>query len=387
MKRRVLFIVPRFGSIFRGVESFTRELTSRLDQARFEVTILSGPHSDALPGITFQQGQLLCRENMAWLDRLPWVTQLLCPLGFGTATDIESLSLLSHFHGHWPPDAFDIVVPLGGAWSYRFAHRNFPSAKVVSIGQAGPVARDLFLSDVFVALTPHDEERARSMCQGLVTKVIPNGVDVMRFSPSGVQRSGSQSIRTILCVAALVPDKRHDLLFDAVLRLPSNVQVLCVGSGPQQTILNRHPLSQAGRVEWRTCAFSEMPEVYGRGDVFSMASPGEAFGIVFVEAMASGLPVVAHDGPRQRFVIGKGGLLCNVFDCAAYTKALGTALDVSLTVQAREQALEFDWRRLVNEYADLFEWLCSDGRVEQGSIKLIAQAMNKNLIPNRVCSS
>lgn len=385
MKRRVLFIVPRFGSIFRGVESFTRELASRLDQHRFDVTILSGPHSDALPGITFQRGPLFRRENMAWLDRMPWIAQLLSPLGFGTASDIESLSLLSHFHGHWPPDAFDIVVPLGGSWSYRFAHRNFPSAKVVSIGQAGPVARDLLLSDVFVALTPYDEERARSMCHGLVTRIIPNGVDVTRFSPSGEQRSASQPMRTILCVAALVPDKRHDLLFDAVLCLPSNVRVVCVGAGPQQAVLNRHPLSQAGRVEWRTCSFSEMPEVYGLGDVFSLASPEEAFGIVFIEAMASGLPVVAHDGPRQRFVIGKGGIFCNVFDGAAYAKALEIALNVSLTVQAREQALGFDWSRLVHEYADLFEWLCSDGRVEQGSINLMAQAMNKNLIPNRVC--
>lgn len=362
----------------RGVESFTRELASRLDPVRFEITILSGPHSDALPEVIFQQGPLIYRESMAWLDHMGWFWQLLRPLCLSTAADIETFSLLFRYHRHWPPDAFDIVVPLGGSWSYRFARRNFPSAKVVSIGQAGPVVRDLCLSDVFVALTPYDEERARLMQRAVVTKIIPNGVDVTRFSPSSEPRTAHRPFRTILCAAALVSDKRHDLLFDAVLHLSPDVHVMCIGVGSQQAMLELHPLSLAGRVKWRSCSFSEMPEIYHLGDVFSLASPEEAFGIVFIEAMSSGLAVVAHDGPRQRFVIGEGGVLCNVYDSTAYARALEAALNMTASSQARKQASRFDWNRVVSEYADLFEKLCPDTIDEHESIRSVGRAMGES---------
>lgn len=352
---RILFIVPRFATVNRGVETFAFELISRLDSSQFAITVLSGPHATIVPGIAFATAPLLVRERLAWLDRMPRLVRCLRPLGVGGASDLETLSLLRNYQKNLPDDTFDVVVPLGGTWTYRFARKVFPNAHIVSIGQAGPVLQDLRRSDVFVALTPHDEARAQQMRPGMRVCVIPNGVDTDRFSPSASSAPLARtSGRTILCAAALVPDKRHDLLFDAVMHLPENVTVRCVGAGPHRAVLERHPLVRAGRVEFRQYSFAEMPEVYRNADVFSLASPDEAFGIVFVEAMASGLPVVAHNGPRQQFVVGDGGVLLNVNHPVAYAGALKSVLGDAPSSTARKQASNFDWREVGAAYTKLF---------------------------------
>jgi glycosyltransferase involved in cell wall biosynthesis len=351
-RTRVLFVVPRFASINRGVETFTRELVTRLDPERFEIAILTGPGSFAGRSITLEQGALIPRERMAWLDRVPAVARLFRPFGFGSAAEVEAFSLVRRYWTRWPPGTFDTVVPLGGSWTYKFARQTQPRSRVVSIGQAGPVAADLRRSNLFVALTPYDEDRARQLRPGIRTRVIPNGVDIDRFHPSE-DPNGPEKAQTILCVGALVPDKRHDLLFDAALLLPQHVTVVLVGSGPHRGALERHPLALQGRVTFRQHTFEEMPEVYRQADAFSLASPDETFGIVLVEAMASGLPVVAHHGPRQRFVVGDGGILCDVRERQAYAGALATVLASPARNKARAEAIRFDWRLIAAQYSDV----------------------------------
>jgi len=348
----LLFIVPRFATINRGLESFVLELISRLDMGRFEITLLSASHQTFIPGVKFETAPLVTREKLAWIDRLPWLKRCMRPLGFGGATDIESFTLLWQFRHHWQQNAFDIVVPLGGSWSYRFARKALPKAKVVSIGQAGPVVQDLLRSDVFVALTPYDQQRALQMRPGIRSCLIPNGVDLQRFMPAA--HGASLSDRVILCAAALVPDKRHDLLFDAVLRLPNHVRVKCVGTGPCLDILSQHPLALEGRVEFCQYSFAEMPNAYRGANVFSLAAIDEAFGIVFIEAMACGLPVVAHDGPRQRYVVNGGGVLCDTRNADEYAEAIRSMLDIAPCDKQRAHATKFDWSRIVTEYEKLF---------------------------------
>ncbi|MEU5277651.1 glycosyltransferase family 4 protein [Streptomyces asoensis] len=142
---------------------------------------------------------------------------------------------------------------------------------------------------------------------------LPPGVDEKTFHPG----SGGEEVRArlglsdrpvVVCVSRLVPRKGQDTLIDAMPRIlaaePEAV-LLIVGGGPYEKDLRRLARERGvadsvrftGSVPW-----SELPAHYGAGDVFAMPCRTrrggldvEGLGIVYLEASATGLPVVAGD--------------------------------------------------------------------------------------------
>ncbi|RPF32896.1 glycosyltransferase family 4 protein [Streptomyces sp. TLI_185] len=159
-------------------------------------------------------------------------------------------------------------------------------------------------SRIAAALTP---QAAGRMVQ------LPPGVDEKTFHPE----SGGDAVRArlgltdrpvVVCVSRLVPRKGQDTLILAMPRIlaaePETV-LLIVGGGPYEKDLRRlaretgvaDSVRFTGAVPW-----SELPAHYGAGDVFAMPCRTrrggldvEGLGIVYLEASATGLPVVAGD--------------------------------------------------------------------------------------------
>ncbi|GAA2551376.1 glycosyltransferase family 4 protein [Streptomyces levis] len=154
------------------------------------------------------------------------------------------------------------------------------------------------------ALTP---EAAARMVQ------LPPGVDEKTFHPG----SGGEEIRArlgltdrpvVVCVSRLVRRKGQDTLISAMPRIlaaePDTV-LLIVGGGPYEKDLRRlaHETGVAASVRFTgSVPWSELPAHYGAGDVFAMPCRTrrggldvEGLGIVYLEASATGLPVVAGD--------------------------------------------------------------------------------------------
>lgn len=353
-RKKILFIVPRFGSVNRGVESFSFELISRMDTSLFDITVLSAPHEIELQNVEFIKTGIPLRESFKWIDRSHLIRKIARQIDLGSGADLESLFLSLKSIRLLRKRNFDVVLPLGGSWTYRLAKYVFSSATIISIGQAGPVKKDLKMSDLFVALTPFDEQKAKELLPSTKTVLIPNGIDIEKFKRISNVRKDSSKI--ILCVAALSPDKRHDLLFNAVMLLPAYIKVLCIGSGPHLETLEQHPLVKGGRVEFRSVAYNDMPDIYHQADIFSLASPEEAFGIVFLEAIASGLPVVAHNGPRQKYVIGENGALANCHDAMEYSRCLMS--QINKFNDTKQNPIDFDkfnWNSIKNRYEMLFQ--------------------------------
>jgi glycosyltransferase involved in cell wall biosynthesis len=130
---------------------------------------------------------------------------------------------------------------------------------------------------------------------------------------------------TVLAVCRFYPRKQLGVLVEAAKRLPE-VEVRIVGAGPEGGRLRR-----AGpHVRWLGNAGREqLAEEYNRCHVFCLPSVQEGFGIVFLEAMAAGKPIVAARAAAVPEVVrdGMDGLLVEPRDAAALAAALARLRD------------------------------------------------------------
>lgn len=112
----------------------------------------------------------------------------------------------------------------------------------------------------------------------------------------------------LLTVGRLIARKGIDRLLDAVAAARSSgaeVEVIVVGTGPHEEALRRRAADLAVPVDWRGFVDQpELPAIYGEADAFAFPTLGDPFGIVLLEAAASGLPVVAspHAGASWELV-------------------------------------------------------------------------------------
>ena len=175
-------------------------------------------------------------------------------------------------------------------------------------------------------------------------------------------RHGLTGRPVIVCVSRLVRRKGQDLLVDAlpaVRRAVPDAALLLVGSGPYEADL-RARAGRAGVAEHVVfaggVAFPELPEHYAAGDVFAMPCRTrrrgldvEGLGMVFLEASATGLPVVAGDsgGAPEAVREGETGYVVGGRDPAAVTDRLVALLsDADLRARlgrAGRAWVERDW--------------------------------------------
>lgn len=232
-------------------------------------------------------------------------------------------------------------------------------SKLIIPGQSGIGFDDrlnLFtFPDTFVSLTAAQDRWVKTANPFVSTTVIPNGVDLVRFHPKS--KHTSQTI--VLNVAALEPSKRQDLLIQAVAKTDYFLRLVGQGSRQASLLQLAHQLLP-GRFEITSFPHDQMPGVYSAADVFAYPTvPWEAFGIAMVEAMASGLPVVATADPIRREIVGAAGLFVDPADTPAFTAALTAALHTNWMTQPRDQAKHYDWDQIALQYDQLIKQLCS----------------------------
>lgn len=130
--------------------------------------------------------------------------------------------------------------------------------------------------------------------------VIPEGIDLdtwrRLFAANPFTKDEEEF--TVLCVCRLYPRKRVALLLHAAdqLRRISGLRIRIVGGGPEAGPLMRltHELKLEKVVTWvGEASRDELAREYNRADIFCLPSVQEGFGIVFLEAMAAGKPIVA----------------------------------------------------------------------------------------------
>ena len=214
------------------------------------------------------------------------------------------------------------------------------NAKLIIPGQSGFGWDDKLnlwvFPDVFVGLTHFQCAWAKRINPWVKTVTISNGVDLDKFNPKIKPIKIKLRKPIVLNVGVVDSFKRQDLLLKA-----SPYTVLLVGKGGNMTFDHKN-----------------MPGVYTACDLFSYpTSPRESFGIAMLEAMASGLPVVATDDPIRREIVGDAGLFVDPTDISAYSNALRKALSIKWGNKPRLQAEKYSWDKIARQYETLLNSL------------------------------
>jgi phosphatidyl-myo-inositol alpha-mannosyltransferase len=198
-------------------------------------------------------------------------------------------------------------------------------------------------------------------------RVVPNGADVELFE--GAAPAPLPDGRRILFVNRLDRRKGFPVMVEAFRRLAAerfDVILVVAGDGRDRGAVRDLPIGARARtVMLGSVPHPDLPPYHAACDVFCAPATGrESFGIVLVEAMAAGLPVVASDIPGYREVVRDGvdGLLVPPRDPEALATAIGRLLDQPDEAErfadaGRLRASRYSWERIVREveaiYADV----------------------------------
>jgi glycosyltransferase involved in cell wall biosynthesis len=213
-----------------------------------------------------------------------------------------------------------------------------------------------FGCDGLVCINPDYFERNKDLWN---CRLIPNGVDCERFRPGAGRRAefGIPEDRFIvLMVSALIPGKRVDVGIEAVSRIP-DAHLVVAGDGPlRDRIASVAFAALPGRFTRVSLSADRMPILYQSADVFLHCSTDEAFGNVFGEALACGLPIVAHDMPRVRWIVGDGEFLVDTNDPAAIAASLERARrsEHDARLQRVARARRLSWDTIAGQYRQFF---------------------------------
>ena len=196
--------------------------------------------------------------------------------------------------------------------------------------------------------------------------VVPNGVDLNRFHPRASRRGRAANRVRCLAVARLVERKGLDHLIRAIASLErGRYELEIVGTGPDEHSLRElaATLGLDGLVKFSgSLDRGTVARRYREADIFTLASVEEAFGNVFAEAMASGLPIVGSNigGIPALVQHGRNGLLVPPRDplaIAAAIRQLGEnpALRLEMGRRNRSHAeATFSWDRVSTRFLSLY---------------------------------
>ncbi len=211
--------------------------------------------------------------------------------------------------------------------------------------------------DLVVSPTKQEAVAIKSLYPDVRVIAIPHGVDTRRFTPS------QNGHKNILFVGRVDPIKGIHFLIDALRHMKSDVGLTLVGGSPKdtgnfksvQTYAAGLPVDFVGQVR-----HDRLSEYYSKTSMLVVPSHYESFGLVGLEAMASGRPVVgfSHTG-LQETVGDDAGILVKMgarsLAGAIEILSRGYELRQRMGIIGRKKALAFDWSHIANKYKTTYE--------------------------------
>lgn len=351
-----------------GVQELIRAMRENLAARGHTVKIITAQPRDSSG---------LDTSDMIFLGRgidLQWPNHTTAPLSSGLSIEaieqtmeVEKFDIL-HFHEPWVPALSRQILSCSRSVNIATFHAKVPEtimnrtlAKVITPYMRS-VLRDLH---ELTAVSGPAAEYVRSLTDRPIT-FIPNGIDLQRFTFT--KRPVSGSPKTILYVGRLESRKGVKYLLRA-FRLLANTQddirLIIAGDGSDRQKLETYVRDlHIPRVEFRGYVTDEEKvQLLSEADLFcSPAIFGESFGIVLLEAMASGAVTVAGDNSGYASVMKQLGALSlvNPKDAPEFARRLNlllneTKLRILWQSWAAEYVKQFSYEKVVDQYEALYE--------------------------------
>lgn len=375
---RVAMVLPGLGRVERGAEAAFVEVARHLARSPGVRVELFGSGERGLEGLDAHAVPCRPRERFERWPRLP---------AFRTECYYEEFSYTWNLarSGRYRPEDFDVVVSCSYPWInwyLRWAGRGRGPVHVY-VTQNGDWpcqarSREFrhFRCDGLVCTNPVYFERNRGRYPAVL---IPNGVDPDVFRPrapgepagavpelDGFDPGGR---RVVLMASAMIASKGVADGVRAAARV-EDAFLLVAGDGPERdavAALARELLPDRHRL-LGPLPRDRMPALYRRADAFLHTSRVEPSALVYLEAAATGLPMVVHDRDVTRWTLGDAALYADTADPDAVADALRRALapDAAATLgaAARRRVLDgWSWEALAGRYRDFFHELLAARRV------------------------
>ncbi len=361
---KLLFALPGFHAEERGAEVALLSVAQELARGGDAVTVMgSGPPRDG-PAYRFIHVPAINRLRFENFPRFP---------AFRSETNWEDASFAAGMMAHYRPADYDAVITCNFPWTHWALRRPTSGAKPLQIfvTQNGDFAAAndgaefrFFRCDGLVCTNPDFEENNKHRWK---TALIPNGIDPARYAavPGSMAEHRAAfglpaDVPLVLMVSAFIDTKRVQDGMRAVAQL-DGVHFAVAGDGPLRVEVDALAAQiLPGRFTRLSLKAPQMPKLYRSADAFLHMSLFESFGNVFVEAMASGLPIIGHDTPRLRWIVGDRETLCDTQDQPALIAALRKALATGQGA-ADPRAAEFSWASIAARYRQFIEALRVQG--------------------------
>ncbi|MFO0950089.1 MAG: glycosyltransferase family 4 protein [Isosphaeraceae bacterium] len=335
--RRVAMILPGLGRVQRGAETAFLEVARALRRDPGVEVELFGSGRDVPDGLAIRGVECTPRERFERWPRFPTLR---------SENHYEELSFvlsLARNHAYHPED-FDAVVSCSYPWLNWYlrlagGRRRSRGPKQIFVTQNGDWAcraegREFrfFGCDGLICINPEYYNRHRGR---YVSALIPNGVDASVYRPAAEADGDAwddprvpSSGRVVLMVSALIPPKRVSDAVRAVARVEDGF-LLVAGDGREREAVAAlaAELLPGRHLLLGSLPRAIMPGLYRRADAFLHMHHEEPFGIAYLEAGATGLPVVAPDAAVPRWILGEHARYADPGNPEAVASALREALD------------------------------------------------------------
>lgn len=370
---RILLACPYDWHAPGGVQIHVRQLASALRERGHRTLVVAPGSVDARVEETEPPVRIVGRPV-----RVPY-NGTVAPISFSPGSWRRIRSAMRAFapdvvHVHEPltPSTSMLAALASGAPVVATFHAYLDRSRLMEL--SGPVLRQICRRiDAAIAVSEAASGFVRRVFRGPV-EVVPNGVDVAAFAGAIEPAEGLPDGRKILWVNRLDPQKGFGVMVRAFEELAvelADVQLIVAGDGRDRAALSLLSTDARTRVvRLGTVRHEELPRYHAAADVFVSPALGqESFGIVLVEAMAAGVPVVASDIAGYREVVRDGveGLLVRPNDPSALAGAISKVLTEpelasSLAAAGRTRAESFSWGTVLPQLEAVYDRVFAGAR-------------------------